>query len=463
MKNNHKKLMIIGLDCATPKTLFKDFLDDCPNIKKMVAEGAYGKLRSSDPPITIPAWMVMVTGKKPGTLGIYGFRHRKENSYTDYWVANSKIINEPKIWDIISEKGLKSIILGIPPTYPVKPLNGCLVSGFIAPDTLSEFTYPPELKKEISENVGDYILDVKFRTNAKEQLLIDLYQMTKIHFNTVKYLIKTKEWNYCHFVIIGLDRLHHAFWKYYDKSHHKYEPGNMFESAIKNFYKFLDKQVGEILELIDEKNTTIMIVSDHGAKAMKGCLCVNMALEKLGLLKFKNNPKPRTRLEDAEIDWGKTYAWGWGGYYARIFLNIKGREPNGIIKPEEYEKWREKIANLLKNVKDDKGNSMDTKVFKPEELYDTIRGDAPDLMVYFDDLNWRSAGTVGYDTMYLDENDTGPDDAVHDYYGIFIIYDPKRKISKKLPTQNILDIAPTALNILGVDIPKDLEGKIIEF
>ncbi|GAH52055.1 unnamed protein product, partial [marine sediment metagenome] len=90
-------------------------------------------------------------------------------------------------------------------------------------------------------------------------------------------------------------------------------------------------------------------------------------------------------------------------------------------------------------------------------------GDAPDLMVYFDDLNWRSAGTVGYDTMYLDENDTGPDDAVHDYYGIFIIYDPKRKISKKLSTQNILDIAPTALNILGVDIPKDLEGKIIEF
>jgi len=65
--------------------------------------------------------------------------------------------------------------------------------------------------------------------------------------------------------------------------------------------------------------------------------------------------------------------------------------------------------------------------------------------------------------MYLDENDTGPDDAVHDYYGIFIIYDPKRKISKKLPTQNILDIAPTALNFLGVEIPKDLEGKIIEF
>lgn len=462
MSNKEKRLMVIGLDCATPKTLFEDFLDDCPNIKKMLSYGVYGKLRSSDPPITIPAWMVMVTGKKPGTLGIYGFRHRKENSYTNHWIANSYVIKEPKIWDIIGKQGLKSIILGVPPTYPVKPLNGYLVTGFITPDTFSEFTYPPELKKEISENIGNYILDVKFRTNAKEQLLIDLYRMTRIHFNTIKYLIKTKEWNYCHFVIIGLDRLHHAFWKYYDITHHKYEPGNMFATAIKNFYKFLDKEIGEILELIDKK-TTVMIVSDHGAKAMKGCICVNMALEKLGLLKFKSQSSPGTRLEDAEIDWRKTYAWGWGGYYARIFLNVKGREPKGIIEPEEYEEWREKVINSLKSIPDNNGNQMETKIYKPEDLFENVRGAPPDLMVYFDDLNWRSAGTVGYEGMYLDENDTGPDDAVHDYYGVFSIYDPERKIGKELPTQNILDIAPTALNILGVDIPKDMEGKIIKY
>jgi predicted AlkP superfamily phosphohydrolase/phosphomutase len=96
-------------------------------------------------------------------------------------------------------------------------------------------------------------------------------------------------------------------------------------------------------------------------------------------------------------------------------------------------------------------------------LYDVIRGDAPDLMVYFDNLNWRSAGTVGYESMYLDENDMGPDDAVHDYFGIFIIYDPKKKIGKQIETQNILDIAPTILDIFGIEIPKDMEGKIIKF
>ncbi|MHA1916655.1 MAG: alkaline phosphatase family protein, partial [Promethearchaeota archaeon] len=111
---------------------------------------------------------------------------------------------------------------------------------------------------------------------------------------------------------------------------------------------------------------------------------------------------------------------------------------------------------------DDSGKPLATKVYKPEELYEIIRGDAPDLMVYFDDLNWRSAGTVGYKSMYLKENDTGPDDAVHDWYGIYIIYDPKKKIGKDLGERNILDIAPTTLSFLRVDVCSDMEGKIIE-
>ena len=457
-----RKVILIGLDCATPKTLFEDFIEFCPNIKKLMDSGVYGKLRSSDPPITIPAWMVMSTGKSPGKLGIYGFRHRKENSYTDFWVANSNTIKEPKIWDILGEKGYKSILLGIPPTYPPKPINGCLVTGFITPDSLSDFTYPPELKEEISKIVDNYIFDVNFRTEQKEQLLIDIYKMTKIHFSVIKYLIKNKEWDYCQFVIIGLDRMHHAFWKYYDKNHHKYKKGNIFESAIKNFYKYLDKEIGEIISLLDE-DTVIIIASDHGAKAMKGCLCVNMALEKLGLLKFKEKSKPRTMLEDAKIDWSKTYAWGWGGYYARIFLNIKGREENGIIDPKKYEEWRDKISKLLKTIPDKNGKPMNTKIYKPDELFNVVNGDAPDLMVYFDDLNWRSAGTVGYDSMYLDENDTGPDDAVHDYHGIFIINDPEKKVGMEIGTKKIEDIAPTILNVFRIPKPKDMEGNIIEF
>jgi predicted AlkP superfamily phosphohydrolase/phosphomutase len=196
---------------------------------------------------------------------------------------------------------------------------------------------------------------------------------------------------------------------------------------------------------------------------MKGLVCVNMALENLGLLKFKTKPKPGTRLANAEIDWNNTFAWGWGGYYARIFLNVEGREPHGIIKQENYEKMRDQIIEELKSINDSKGNPMNTFVYKPEELYEVINGNPPDLMVYFDNLNWRSAGTVGYDSMYLDENDTGPDDAVHDWFGVYVLYDPKKKLGKNLGTKNILDIAPTSLKILGIKIPEDMEGNVITF
>ena len=459
---SRKKVIVVGLDCAAPKTLFKDFIEDCPNIKKLMDYGVYGKLRSTDPPVTIPAWIVMATSKNPGKLGIYGFRQRKNHSYSNYYLNTSYSIKEPTIWDILGAKGLKSCVVGTPPSFPVKPINGYMICGFIAPDTSSEYTYPSELKEEIKEHVGDYLLDIKFRIDDKDQILKDLYKLTKIHFKTVKYLIKTKEWSYFQFVIIGLDRIHHAFWKYYDKSHHKYIPGNKYEFEMKKFYKYLDFEIGEILKLLDE-DTIIMIVSDHGAKPMKGCISVNMALEKMGLLKFKTKPKPGTRIQDADIDWQKTYAWGWGGYEARIFFNVKDRESDGIVKKEDYDNLREKVAEKLKDIRDNEGNFMDTKIFKPEDLYTPLNGDPPDLLVYFDDLNWRSAGTVGYDSMYLNENDTGPDDAVHDYHGIFIIFDPKKKIGKDLGTKNILDIAPTSLKILGIEIPEDMEGNIIKF
>jgi len=120
-------------------------------------------------------------------------------------------------------------------------------------------------------------------------------------------------------------------------------------------------------------------------------------------------------------------------------------------------------GTLFEDIKDANGNTMNTKIYRPEELFEIIRGDTTDLVVNFDDLSWGSAGTVGYDSMYLDENDTGPDDAVHDWYGVYIIYDPNKEIGKDLGEISILDIAPTSLSVLGVEAPLDLEGEIIEF
>jgi predicted AlkP superfamily phosphohydrolase/phosphomutase len=454
-----RKVLVIGLDCASPYLVFNEFLHDMPNIKKLMKNGIYGILKSCHPPITIPAWMVMCTSTNAGKLGIYGFRHRKDFSYKDIWIANSKTIKKDTIWNVLSKHGKKCCIIGVTPTYPPKKINGWLISGFITPDSKKDYTYPPSLKKEIEKLVGEYKFDVKFRTDRKDELLHDIYDMTEKRFKVVKYLIENKDWDFFMFVEIGIDRLYHGFWKFYDKNHHLYVPNNRYENVIREYHKYFDTQIGEILSIID-KNTVVFVVSDHGAKRMKGCVCVNEWLIREGYLVLNKKPEGIISLDDASINWQKTTAWGWGGYYARIFLNMKGREKEGVVPPEKYEIMRTEIAHKLKALRDPAGLKMDTIVFRPEDIYKECKGSPPDLMVYFDNLSWRAAGTVGHNTLYLSENDTGPDDAVHDWNGIFIKYDPHRKIHKKIDI-DILDVAPTILDSMGVQIPSDMEGKII--
>jgi predicted AlkP superfamily phosphohydrolase/phosphomutase len=455
-----RKVLVIGLDAASPELVFEKFREDLPNLTFMAENGLYGRLRSCHPPITIPAWMVMVTSINPGRLGLYGFRHRKEHSYTEITLPSSLSVKEKRIWDYIGEAGGKVCLVAIPPTYPPQPVNGWLVSCMMTPDTKRQYTYPMELKSEIESLVGEYIIDVPFRKEERESVLKEIYVMTEKRFKLIKYLLTSKPWNFFMLVEIGLDRIQHAFWKYFDKEHHLYEPGNKFENVIRDYYKYLDHEIGEVMKLVDD-DTIIMVVSDHGAKRMKGAFCINEWLIKEGYLKLKEEPKGVVELEKAEVDWNKTIAWAWGGYYARIFINVKGRERNGVVDQRDYESIREQLKKEIEDIRGPNDEKWNTKAYKPEELYPICNGDPPDLLVYFDDLYWRAAGTIGHNTLYLPENDTGPDDAVHDYDGIFILYDPRKGMSGKVNI-TIYDVAPTILKLMGLQVPRSMEGKALE-
>ncbi|MFQ5721275.1 MAG: alkaline phosphatase family protein [Candidatus Aminicenantales bacterium] len=455
----NKKLLVIGLDCAPAEIVF-DRRQELPVLRELIENGLHGKLRSSDPPITIPAWMVMCTGRDPGRLGLYGFRHRKNYSYRDIWIATSQSIKEKTVWDFIGEQGGESCLISIPPTYPPRPVAGNLISCFITPGQDKNYTYPLSLKQEIEAKFGPYIFDVVFRTDEKDKLLEQIYEMTTKRFEVLNYLIRHKKWDFFMFVEIGVDRIQHGFWRYMDHDHHLYVKGNKYETAIIDYYKELDKKIGELLSNVDQK-TLVLVVSDHGAKRMKGAFCINEWLIEQGYLVAKQKPESPVSLDRVDIDWSHSKAWGWGGYYARIFLNIDGRENQGVIPAENYEKEREQLIEKLKSIKGPQGEVWRTRIIKPQQFFCETRGDYPDLMVYFDDLYWRSAGTLGHGTKYLLENDTGPDDAVHAQDGIYILYDPQNPTAKRKDA-NILDIAPTILHSMGLPIPEDLEGKVID-
>jgi predicted AlkP superfamily phosphohydrolase/phosphomutase len=455
-----RKAILVGLDCAAPALLFERFIDRLPNFRNLMSRGIYGKLESCDPPITIPAWTVMASSFSPGSLGLYGFRHRKNNSYKDIWIASSRRVQKKRIWDYVSEYGGQSLLVGIPPSYPPFRVDGWLVGGFITPDTSREYTYPAELGDEIKRTVGEYKVDVEFRINDKTSLVTEIFEMTEKHFDALKYLAKEKDWSFLMFVEIGLDRIHHAFWKYFDEEHHLYKSENEFENVVGNYYEFLDKKLGEFLEVINN-DTLVLVASDHGGKAMKGAFCINSWLEEQGFLKLKSPVENIVKLNDADVDWENTIAWGWGGYYARIFINLKGREESGVVDPETYENVRNEIARKLLDIHGPNGEDWNTKVLKPEDIYKECKGDPPDLMVYFDDLYWRSAGTLGHSSLYLPENDTGPDDAVHDKMGLYIFYDPRENFKGKVIDLNILDVAPTLLHAMGLPISPKMEGKAL--
>jgi predicted AlkP superfamily phosphohydrolase/phosphomutase len=424
--------------------------------------GAYGPLRSCDPPITVPAWAVMTSSKRPGTLGIYGFRNRADYSYENHVIANSNAIKVDRVWDILSRNEKQVILLGIPQTYPPKPVNGILVGDFLTPDTKSDYTYPSEFKHEIAKIVGDYILDVReFRSDKKDAILKEIFEMTRKRFQLARYLLAEKQWDYFMMVEIGVDRIQHAFWGSMDKTHRNYRAGNSYENAILDYYRFVDAEIGELLKLVD-KNTTVFVVSDHGAQKMEGSICINEWLIREGYLVLHEKPAVPTPFAKLKIDWSKTKAWGDGGYYSRILLNVRGREPQGIVEPAEYENLRKELSDRIEAIPGPDGNSIGTRVLRPEDLYKFRNGVAPDLMVYFGNLAWRSAGTVGRNSIYTFENDTGPDDANHGQYGMFIVRPVRPNSGQKVQGLEIQDIAPTILHILGIPIPEDMEGKVIQ-
>jgi len=452
------RALVIGLDCAPPQLVFDRWLDELPALRGLTERGSFGVLRSCDPPITVPAWSVMTSSRNPGVLGFYGFRNRKDHSYDGLAFANSRSVKVPRVWDILSERGRDVQVLGVPQTYPVSEVNGTMISCFLTPDTTRQYTHPPELKEEIEALVGEYMVDVpNFRTNDKEQLLADLEEMTVRRFKVAEHLLETRPWDLFFMVEMGTDRIHHGFWRFTDPEHRLYEPGNQFEHAMLDYYKRLDAKIGSLLRHADD-DTAVLVVSDHGAKRIDGGICVNEWLRREGYLVLKEEPAEPVRLTPDMIDWAKTTAWGEGGYYCRLFLNVRDREPEGLVAPEDYERVRTELKEKLEALGDADGKPIGTLARRPEELYEVRNGIAPDLMVYFGDLYWRSVGQVGTGTVHVFENDTGPDDANHAYEGLYILAGGGAPAGPG-PERQIVDVAPTLLTLLGEPVPAEMEGR----
>ncbi len=454
------KVAVIGLDCAEPSLMFDRWAELLPNTRRLMDRGTFGPLTSSIPPITVPAWSCMASSKDPGTLGIYGFRNRSDHSYDALTIATSLAVTEPRLWEILSQRGRENIIIGVPGTYPIHtPPRGCMITSFLTPGIDCDYTHPKALKADIAQWVGEYLVDVRgFRTDDKHWLLQQIYEMTDKRFTVARRLLTSRPWDLFWMVEMGHDRIHHGFWQYMDPAHHRHVPGSEFEHAIRDYYIHVDGLIGELLETMDLTRTAVWLVSDHGGQCMVGGFCINEWLIREGYLVLKTPLAGVRRFDIKDVDWPRTRAWGEGGYYGRCFINAAGREPQGIVSREQFEPLCRELQDKLEATVDHHGRLLGTRVHRPRDLYRAVNGVPPDLIVLFGNLRWRSVGSVGHPEVHTFENDTGPDDANHAQEGLYVYAHPGLPPGGRASGPTLYDVAPTILRMLGEPIPADMIG-----
>ncbi|MDH5675320.1 MAG: alkaline phosphatase family protein [Myxococcales bacterium] len=455
-----QKVVVLGLDCVPPSFLFGPLGAELPNLSALVEGGLHGALRSCAPPITVPAWSCMFSGRDPGELGLYGFRTREAGAVTQRVVHSGDVLGA-RVWDRVGAAGGRTLSLFVPPSHPPPPIEGALVSCLLTPGADSIFTEPRRLGSELRARFGDYRMDVAdFRKLDGAALIAELSTMTAQHFDIARYLYTREQPDLMLMVEVGTDRLHHGCYHLLDPDSPAHDGSDPLREAAVDYYRTLDRQVGEFLSSL-QPGTAVIVASDHGARPLHGAIAVNQWLMEQGYLCFEEEPTEVTPAAALSIDWARTRAWAEGGYYARIHLNRVGREPRGIVAEADFEAELEALSEALGALPGRDGEVLSHRLLRPQQHYRACRGQPPDLMAFFGDLDYRAIATVGPAGRYpivQEHNDSGPDACNHDWDGVFVLAGARGQRRGVLEGAAIYDVHQTILGLMGIDTREDLLG-----
>ena len=469
----------------------------------MIQNGVRGNLEAAIPPVTGPSWVSFMTGVGPGKHGIFDFVQRVPDSVKRRAITYQDIRTKT-LWDYLNEAGRSIGVVNLPVTYPAPEVNGFVIPGLLTPNADGEFAYPKGLMAEIRNSVGDYVLDVwwqRYGEAGVEKFLKDLLNCTRQRIKTFCYLLEKKDWDFFMGVFIGTDRIQHYLWPYIHPSDSAQlsprEAG--FVSLISDYYKRVDEFFGYLMDHYGD-DVDIFVISDHGFGPLKKKIYINSWLVKKGYQNVQGNKlqsaslkkriitllRPvirsldkfglRTRLAYKYkiigrmsaynfldcIDWSKTKAYSASNTEQGIYINLQGREPNGIIDSNgEYTRLREEIIQQLRAFKDpENGKLIKTTIFKRENLYEgQYVENAPDIILFLEDGEYLIDVQLK-ETLYEKAGwQTGL--GTHRIEGIFIAHGPNIKKGLKLSGTRIIDMTPTLLYLQDLPIPEDMDGKLL--
>ena len=484
---NKPKVMVVGLDGAS-FNFIGPFCEQgvMPNLDRFMQLASHGDLVSAYPPITPAAWVTFMTGKLPGKHHVLDFEQfRFEDNSLRY--NTSADIHAATIWRMVSDAGRKVAAINVPMTYPPEEVNGILIAGHNVPNPDSPYTYPEDFKAKLLEQIPDYLQVKPARGNIEDTAIFESFlkaQMKTVdHYYEATRLVDAQiEWDLLMTVFPHTDMGHHV-WRYMDPEISPRYPQR--RERIMSIFTQLDEALGKLFALADEREAQVVIMSDHGHGGQVGWVRANKLLQKWGYItmtgkcqwfirrmvreyqkwRYKDKYTRPARLVDEKlgIDWSRTMAavchtamWGF------LYLNVRGRQPEGIIEPgEEYEACRNDLIERFLAEKDPvTGEPLFTEVIKPEMAYgeSPLSWDCPDLLLAPQEgvkVNRRTRGK-----WTVKHTNPATAEGTHLLHGLWMAAGETIKTGQNFQA-NIQDIAPTLLTMLGIPVLKDMDGEVL--
>jgi len=504
------KVLVIGLDGVT-FDLLGPWIEagELPNLRRLMQHGASGRLQSTMPPISSSSWTSFTTGVNPGKHGVVDFVYPKPDSYK-VTMVNATACQTRSVWNWLNDAGRRVGLLGIPTTYPPEPVDGFMVSGFLAPGPESEWAYPPELKNELLARLGTFLLspDERYRSSRHlDRFLDDLTASVENRTQAALYLVREKAWDLFTVVYWDTDMVQHETWRLLDPSHPRYDAAEAAASRerILAFHRKVDADIGRLLAAVaGEPELLVAVMSDHGFGPVHSFFLTNNWLAGLGLLRFKRGPwtsfkrllfrlgftplsmfrlvravglgrlRSQVRFQQKagllnriflsfdDVDWARTRAFSIGSF-GQVYINLAGPRPQGIVRPgQEYQDVKDHIVQAALTLKDPRsGKRLIERVYRREEIYSGPHVErAPDLIVQPWGWEYMAFGHADFGSNRLVEPITGLS-GHHRPDGIVILSGPGVKPGTSLEKASILDLTPTILHALGTPVPRDLDGRVL--
>lgn len=460
-----RRLLLIGLDGATPELALGAWRTELRTLHMITDRGVRGRLRSSTPWASTPAWLSLLSGQDPGQIGIYGAAARQNYTYTPPAPPDSHAMREPRLWDILGSAGKHVGVVGAPATTPAPPVSGHLIGDQIGAGASA--IYPPALRQQVATWLEDDP-PARLAEDELDRIVGGAYTRTEQRFRLARRLLARDTYDCFLLYDDGIAAVQRALWHTLDTTHQRFRPGHPSAGVISAFYRFIDEQIADLLELIDD-NTVVALVSACGTQALDGELALNDWLIEQGELVLHAAPRRPATLAECEVDWARTQAWAEAD--GAIYLNVAGREPHGVIPSANADAAAESLAARLRalagpDTADVPGapgeRSAAIEVYRPAGLYAAARGIAPDLLVVCTQPGWRPSALIRHEPAWVSTVAAPMDAACESPSGLFVIYDPHNLGGgRDLAGATIYDIVPTLLALLDQPIPARLRGRVL--